>query len=119
LGGSDARLNDLQELCPLPFKYFALSATEGSGLEALRDAIYRSLDVVRVYTKMPTSKNADFDCPFTVPRGGTLMDVAQLVHKDFAKNLKHARVWGTEVHDGTYVKGDYIVHDKDVVELHI
>ena len=63
-------------------------------------------------------KQADYDKPFTVRRGGTLLDVATLVHTDFAENLTFARVWGEAVHDGTQVKGDYILHDKDVVELH-
>ena len=51
-------------------------------------------------------------------RGGTLLDVAELVHRDLAKNLKGARVWGTGVHDGSLVRGDYVLHDKDVVEIH-
>ena len=33
--------------------------------------------------------------------------------------LKFARVWGEAVHDATVVKGDYVLHDKDVVELHM
>jgi uncharacterized protein len=33
--------------------------------------------------------------------------------------LKFARVWGSAVHDATQVKGDYVLHDKDVVELHM
>jgi hypothetical protein len=45
--------------------------------------------------------------------------VAEQVHRDFARDLKFARVWGSQVHPGTTVKGDYVVHDKDVVELHI
>ena len=47
---------------------------------------------------------------------GTL---AGMVHKDFLDKLKFARVWGSAVHDGTQVKGDYVLHDKDVVELHV
>jgi len=74
---------------------------------------------VRVYTKLPNKKRADFDRPFTIRRGGTLLDMAEMVHKEFAENLKHARVWGSHVHDGTMVKGDYVLHDKDVVELHM
>jgi ribosome-interacting GTPase 1 len=85
----------------------------------LRNAIYGALDVVRVYTKLPTHKEPDYTRPFTVRRGGTLLDVAMLIHKDFARNLKHARVWGSQVHDGTTVKGDYVLSDKDVVELHV
>jgi len=108
----------LHEFCPLDFDEFVISAEQGTGLESLREAIYASLDVVRVYTKLPTAKEADYDKPFTVRRGDTLLDVAALIHKDIASNLKFARVWGSEVHDGTAVKGDYVLHDKDVVEIH-
>ncbi|MEC7599669.1 MAG: hypothetical protein VX936_14885 [Planctomycetota bacterium] len=34
-----------------------------------------------------------------------------------AKNLKNARVWGSQVHDGTMVKGDYVLSDRDIVEI--
>jgi ribosome-interacting GTPase 1 len=112
------RLELFHELCPLDFPEFVISATRGTGLEDLRNAIYEALDVVRVYTKLPAAKQPDFDRPYTVRRGQTLLDVAELVHKDFVDSLKFARVWGREVHDGTTVKGDYVLHDKDVVELH-
>jgi hypothetical protein len=77
------------------------------------------MDVVRVYTKLPTSKEADYTRPFTVRRGSPLIDLAGQVHKDYVEGLKFARVWGSEVHDATQVKGDYILHDGDVVELHM
>ncbi|MCH7727892.1 MAG: TGS domain-containing protein, partial [Planctomycetes bacterium] len=76
------------------------------------------MDVVRVYTKLPNKKEPDYDRPFTIRRGGTLLEIAQMIHKDFSSSLKHARVWGSEVHDGTTVKGDYVLNDKDVIELH-
>jgi ribosome-interacting GTPase 1 len=88
-------------------------------MEQLRDAIYKVLDVVRVYTKLPTSKEPDLDRPFTVRRGDTLLDLAGQVHKDYVEGLKFARVWGSAVHDGTQVKGDYVLHDQDIVELHM
>lgn len=112
------RLQLLHEFCPLDLEEFVISADQATGLESLRNAIYAALDVVRVYTKSPTKKEPDYDRPFTVPRGGTLLDVAELVHRDLAKNLKGARVWGTGVHDGSLVRGDYVLHDKDVVEIH-
>ena len=117
--GAADRLQLLHEFCSLPFAEFVISAEHGTGLEALRNAIYAALDVVRVYTKLPTKKDPDYDRPFTVRRGGTLQDVAELVHRDFAQNLKSARVWGSHIHPGTSVKGDYVLHDKDVVELHV
>jgi ribosome-interacting GTPase 1 len=108
----------LHELCPLALPEFQVSALHGTGLEDLKTAIYQALDVVRVYTKEPTRKDADFDRPYTIGRGGTLAEVASMIHKDFADKLKFARVWGSQVHPGTTVKGDYVLNDKDVIELH-
>lgn len=92
---------------------------EKSNLEQLRDEIYKSMNVIRVYTKLPTKKEADRDRPFTVKQGDSLLDLAGQVHKDYSEKLKFARVWGAQVHDGTPVKGDYILVDGDVVELHM
>jgi ribosome-interacting GTPase 1 len=112
------RLQLLHELCPLDFAEHVVAAQHGQGLEALKNAIYRALGVIRVYTKLPTHKTADFDRPFTLRQGGTVHDVAEMVHKDVAANFKHARIWGQGVHDGTVVKGDHVLHDRDIVELH-
>ncbi|MHB8898751.1 MAG: GTPase [Thermoguttaceae bacterium] len=113
------RLELLHELCPLEFQEFVISAHEKTGLEPLRDAIYEAMDVVRVYTKLPSAKEPDRDRPFTVRRGSSLTELAGQVHKDYLEGLKFARVWGSTVHDATVVKGDYILEDQDVVELHL
>ena len=114
-----ARLELFHELCPLDFPEYPISAQEGAGLQELAAEIFRRMDVVRVYTKLPSEKQPDMERPFTVGRGQTLFDLASLVHKDYAEGLKFARVWGSAVHDGTTVKGDYVLHDKDIVELHM
>lgn len=115
---AEERLAMLREFCPTDFVEYKISAETGEGLEELRNAIYKAIDVVRVYTKLPQKKEADFEKPFTVKRGGTLLDIAEMVHKDLATNFKYARVWGTAVHEGSMMKGDYVVHDKDIVEIH-
>jgi hypothetical protein len=84
----------------------------------LREGIYRALDVVRVYTKPPGGK-ADLTEPSVVRRGSTVGDVAETVHKDFARNLKYAQVWGSGKFDGQRVRRDYILQEGDIVELHI
>lgn len=114
-----ARLELFHELCSVDFPEYPISAQEGAGLEELAGEVYRRMNVVRVYTKLPSEKQPDMDRPFTVSRGQTLLDLARLVHKDYAERLKFARVWGSAVHDGTTIKGDYVLHDKDIVELHI
>ena len=49
----------------------------------------------------------------------TVGDVARLVHRDMAKTLKYARVWGLSVvAEGQHVGRDHALADRDVVELH-
>ncbi len=115
---AEERLPLLHELCPLDLPEYKISASTGTGLEDLRSAIFAGLDVIRVYTKLPTQKTADFERPYTLARDSTVLDVAELVHKDIAENFRHARIWGTGVHDGSTVKGDHVLHDKDILELH-
>lgn len=117
--GAADRLELFHELIPLDWREFVISAADGTGIEPLRDAIYHSLDVVRVYSKMPKAKQADMDKPFTLRVGSTMVDLANEIHKDIAASLKFGRVWGEAVHDGTPMKGDYVLHDKDIVELNV
>ena len=116
--GFEERVQLLPEFCPTDFEELQISALRGDGLPELAERVYRILDVVRIYTKLPSHKEPDYDKPFTVRRGGTLLDIADQIHHDLARTFKHAKVWGTAVHPGTIVKGDYVLHDKDVVEIH-
>ncbi|MDO5309885.1 MAG: TGS domain-containing protein [Planctomycetia bacterium] len=113
------RLELFHEFCPTPFQEFQISALDGSGVEQLRDAIYHAMNVIRVYTKQPTKKEADRERPFTLKEGSTVFDLCDQIHKDYAQKFKFARVWGANVHDGTVVKGDYVVADQDVVEINV
>ena len=112
------RLAFFSEIIQPDLEEYRISATQGIGVAELADAIFKSLDVVRVYTKQP-GKQPDMENPFTLPQGGTVMEVAALIHADIARNFKSAKVWGEEVHDATTVQGDYVVKDKDIVELHV
>ena len=59
------------------------------------------------------------DKPFTLRTGSNVFDLCDQIHKDYASRFKFARVWGANVHDGTVVKGDYVVSDGDVVEINV
>ena len=48
-----------------------------------------------------------------------MIEVAGMIHHEFAKNFKSAKVWGANVHDATIVQGDYVLKDNDIVELHV
>lgn len=107
----------LEELLGVEFPALRVSAETGAGLGEIAPFLFRSLEVVRVYTKAP-GKDPVLDKPFTVRRGDTVLDVARLVHKDIAGSFRFARLWGSGVHDGQQVGGDHEVQDRDVVELH-
>jgi ribosome-interacting GTPase 1 len=116
----DARLRVelLEELTGSGCESVHVELDEESSREQLRGIIYKTLDVVRVYTKRP-GKPADFETPFTVPRDGTVEDLALKVHRELASNLKFARIWGHGVHDGQSVGSEHVLSDKDLVELHV
>jgi uncharacterized protein len=116
--GAADRLDILKEMFGTRFPLHVISAEHGAGLEEIRTGIYKFLNVIRVYTKKP-GKPADMASPYTCPAGSTLLEMASLVHRDFAEKLKSARIWGTGVFDGQSVTRDHVLHDKDVVELHV
>jgi ribosome-interacting GTPase 1 len=112
------RLEIVREMFDPRFSIHVIAAEHGTGLEELRSAIYRFLNVIRVYSKHP-GKPADKSTPFTCPVGSTVADFAGLVHRDFIEKLKSARIWGTGVFDGQAVGREHVLFDKDIVELHV
>ncbi|MFM7150089.1 MAG: GTPase [Gemmataceae bacterium] len=118
LEGAADRLEISREMFGPQFPIIPLDAESGVGLEDLRNALFHSLKVIRVYSKKP-GKPADMESPFTCPVGSTVGQMAEMVHRDFADKLKSARIWGTGVHPGQTVTRDHVLHDKDVVELHV
>ncbi|RKZ00511.1 MAG: hypothetical protein DRQ13_00290 [Ignavibacteriae bacterium] len=95
-----------------------ISAVNKRNLDKLSELVFEKMEVMRIYSKRP-GHEADMSSPFVLKTGSTLDDFAQKVHKDFYQNLKTARVWGHDVYDGQLVGRDHILHDKDVVELHL
>lgn len=106
----------LQELLDVRYPSMAVSARSGSGLEALAGWLFRTLEVVRVYTKAP-GRPPDFSQPFTVRRGDTVYDVARMVHQEIADRFKFGRLWRNAAANGRQVGRDYRVADRDVLEL--
>ena len=114
----DGELEVLEELSGVDFPTLAVSATTGDGLENLGAWLFDHLGVVRVYTKIP-GKEPDMSKPFTIRHGDTVLHVAEQVHRDVARDLRFARVWGAESFEGQQVGRDHVLIDGDVIELHI
>ena len=111
------RIELLRESLPRDVPLLSVELTEVASCETLRQRIFAELGVIRVYTKAP-GKPAVYEEPFTVPRGGTVEDLALCVHRELAEKLKFARVWGEGVHDGQSVGRDHLLTEGDMVELH-
>ena len=94
-----------------------VSTLNDQGLEELRELVYTSLDVVRVYTK-PPGGDADFSSPIILPRGSVVEDSAKALHKDWHRRIKFAILWGSGKFDSQRVGRDYVLADGDVLEFH-
>ena len=117
LADPDAELRAFLEVAGLRYPALAVSATTGQGLDRIGPWLFGHLGIARVYTKAP-GRPANRDRPFTLRQGQTVQDVARLVHKDLARSLKYARVWGRSGFGGQQVGREHPVADGDVVELH-
>jgi ribosome-interacting GTPase 1 len=111
------RLELFYDLIPNRFEIVKVEFDSEESREKLRNGIYESLGMIRVYTKSP-GKPADYKDPYSIPDGGTVEDVALQVHRELAEKLKFAKVWGESVHDGQSVDAEHVLCDKDLVELH-
>lgn len=107
----------LQELRSGPPAMMKLSSVTGEGLDALLAWLFTTLEVVRVYSKLP-GKPADKNKPFILPVGSTVGELARMIHKEMAEHLKYARVFGDHAFSGQQVHAQHVLADRDVVELH-
>jgi ribosome-interacting GTPase 1 len=114
----DAELETFRELTGARYPAFCVSALDERGLAEIGPWLFRTLGIVRVYTKAP-GHPADRTRPFTLRRGQTVEHVARLVHKDVASALRYARLWGRSGFDGQQVGREHTLADGDIVELHV
>jgi hypothetical protein len=117
--GSSGNLEALRDLYQEKYELLPVSAESGLGLETLARRVFELLDIVRVYTKAP-GKKAELDAPYVLKRGSTVLDAALHVHKDFAEQLKFARLFHRAGGlDGLPVERSHVVEDGDILEFHI
>ena len=115
--GAEETWSVIQELYRGSYNMIAVSAVAGHALTDLKQLIFLSLNIVRIYSK-PPGKETDLTRPFTLPKGSTLLQFATAVHRDFAEHLKFARLWGHGKFEGQRINRDYILQDRDIIELH-
>ncbi|MBU2548118.1 MAG: TGS domain-containing protein [Proteobacteria bacterium] len=115
--GADETLFLMREMMDPPRDVLPISVLGGDNVNDLPRLLFESLKLIRVYTKIP-GKPPDMHAPYVVARGTTVLDLAEKVHKDIVDSIKYARIWGAEKYDGQMVQLDYVLVDRDVIELH-
>jgi ribosome-interacting GTPase 1 len=112
-------LEALKDLYGDRFRYIPTSALTEQHLGELRWAVFDELGIVRMYSKAP-GKPPDLSKPYVLRRGQTVIEAAGLVHRDFALNLKFARLWRLSGEpSGLMVDRTHVVEDRDILEFHI
>ena len=86
-------------------------------VKTLPPRIFHSLGLIRVYTR---DEKGVAKRPIVLRRGVTVQELTKILHKDFFKHFKHAKVWGTSVkHSGAQVGLSHTLEDADVIQVYI
>ncbi|QQG38543.1 MAG: TGS domain-containing protein [Candidatus Woesearchaeota archaeon] len=86
--------------------------------ENFADKIWNHLNLIKVYTKQPGKKH-DYP-PVALKKGSQVRDLAEVIHKDFLKKFKYARIFGSSAKfDSQQVGLNHKLDDEDVVEIHL
>ncbi len=114
----DLLFSEFKKIYKNDFDIINISCSTLFNIENLKEKIFKSLEIVRVYSKTP-GKNAEKKSPFVAKSGTILIEWVEMIHKDFKDKFKFARVWNKNKLDGLRVPKDYVLQDEDIVEVHI
>ncbi|KAH9062144.1 P-loop containing nucleoside triphosphate hydrolase protein [Lactarius vividus] len=96
-----------------------ISSNEWLNVDELIDKMWEALDLVRVYTK-PRGLAPDYSAPVVLRRGKcSVEDFCNAIHKEIAKQMKYAMVWGASAKHarGQKVGLEHLLEDEDVVHI--
>jgi small GTP-binding protein len=97
----------------------AVSSEKRTCLEKLGEELFKMLDVMRIYTKEPSEREHSKK-PFILKKDSTIYDLAKNIHSDFRENFNFAKVWAERlVFSPQKVGATFVLHDGDVVEIHL
>ncbi|KAI5454518.1 GTP-binding protein rbg1 [Naganishia albida] len=94
-----------------------ISSTQWLNIDELTEKMWEDLNLVRIYTR-PKGKLPDYTSPVVLRRGKcSVEDFCNAIHKEIAKQFKHAIVWGSSAKHarGQKVGLDHIMEDEDVI----
>lgn len=119
LEDSQDRVDMLKEFYSKELPIISFSVEMDTNFDNFKQIVFDSLNIIRVYTK-PIGKKPDMTDPIILYHGSTVVDAAEEIHRDFAENLKFAKVWGGgSKYNGQSVSRDHLLEDGNIVEFHV
>lgn len=111
---NDQHLHELKTKLP---EALFIAADKGLYMDKLRQQIFLKLRLMRIYLK-PQGRKTDYDEPLIIKHGSRVEDVALKLHRDFVRDFRQARVWGSSVKfPGQKVGLDHILQDEDILRI--
>ncbi len=99
------------------YNFIMISTLAGEGLEELKEKIFKSFSIMRVYTRQPGKK--EDDVPVILKPDSTLKDAAEKILHGYSKKVKYAKVWGpSSKFPGQKIGFKHILKDKDILEFY-
>lgn len=114
---SEENIKILEEFYSEKFRIIKVSIFDRESLEKLKEEIFKILNIVRVYSKIP-GKPPDLKAPYITKRGTIVYEFSEKIHKDFKSRFNFAKVWNEKGVKGLRVARDYILQDRDIIEIH-
>ncbi|MGQ9551850.1 MAG: GTPase, partial [Candidatus Bathycorpusculaceae bacterium] len=97
----------------------AVSCEKRIGLDKLGEVLFKTLGIIRVYTKEPCERESSKK-PFTLKEGSTVYDLARSIHSDFRERFFFAKVWAERLAYSPQKVGlGFVLEDGDTVEIHL
>ena len=119
LKDSEANLKLLQAHVRSQLPIITVSCKTRQGIDRLGEALFKALEIIRVYTKEP-GKREFSKRPFILKKGATVHDLARSIHSDFSEKFSYAKVWSKRlVFSPQKVGSTFALEDGDVAEFHI
>jgi ribosome-interacting GTPase 1 len=116
---TEANLKLLEACVSNQLPIVAVSCKTQQGLNGLGEAIFKALDIIRVYTKEPKEKEFS-KRPFVLKKGATVYDLAKNIHSDLSEKFSFAKVWAKRlVFSPQKVGSTFTLEEGDTVEIHM
>ena len=99
------------------YNFVLVSTKTDQGIDELKEKIFKSFDIMRIYTRQPGKK--EDSVPVIMQPNSTLEQVAEKLLHGYSKKIKYAKIWGpSSKFSGQQIGLKHVVKDKDIIEFY-